>query len=84
MVRLHVGDMQSPPVADCPPESSTITNYDKQHLVTYLRLLDADAAAVDWREAVEAILGLDPDGQGKAKAVYEAHLARQMDDEGRL
>lgn len=39
--------MQSPPVADCPPESSTITDYDKQHLVTYLRLLDADAAAVD-------------------------------------
>jgi hypothetical protein len=32
---------------------SALTDYDRAHLVTYLRLLDADAA--DWREAARPI-----------------------------
>jgi hypothetical protein len=39
--------MQKPPldpdVADVAPTAPTLTAYDQQHLVTYLRLLDADA-----------------------------------------
>jgi hypothetical protein len=27
-----------------------LTGYDQEHLVTYLRLLDADAEGADWRE----------------------------------
>jgi hypothetical protein len=38
--------MQKPPldpdVADLAPTSPALTGYDEQHLVTYLRLLDAD------------------------------------------
>ncbi len=30
-----------PDVADLAPTSSALTGYDEQHLVTYLRLLDA-------------------------------------------
>jgi hypothetical protein len=27
-----------------------LTTYDEEHLVTYLRLLDADAEGADWRD----------------------------------
>lgn len=29
---------------------------DTEHLVTYLRLLDADAKGVDWREVARVVL----------------------------
>ena len=35
--------MQSPHVADIAPDEPFLTGYDMAHLVTYLRLLDADA-----------------------------------------
>ena len=31
-----------PDVADTAPTDPTLTDYDRQHFVTYLRLLDAD------------------------------------------
>ena len=46
--------MPSPPldpdVADLAPDDPVLTAYDEQHVVTYLRLLDADADHADWRE----------------------------------
>jgi hypothetical protein len=46
--------MQTPPldpdIADIAPSGSVLTSYDKEHLVTYLRLLDAHAEGADWRE----------------------------------
>jgi hypothetical protein len=39
-----------PPVADRAPEATALTGYDQEHLVTYLRLLDADSEGADWRE----------------------------------
>jgi hypothetical protein len=45
--------MQKPPldpdVADMAPSEGALTVYDEEHLITYLRLLDADAAGADWR-----------------------------------
>ena len=38
-----------PDVADTAPIAPTLTGYDQEHLVTYLRLLDADAEGADWR-----------------------------------
>jgi hypothetical protein len=32
-----------PPVSDVAPAARSLTGYDQEHLVTYLRLLDADA-----------------------------------------
>jgi hypothetical protein len=47
--------MQQPPleqpephIADLAPTDAILTGYDEAHLVTYLRLLDADADGV-WR-----------------------------------
>ena len=39
-----------PNVADIAPSDHVLTSYDKAHLITYLRLLDADAEGADRRE----------------------------------
>jgi len=43
--------MQKPPldpdVADAAPIDSMLTPYDHEHLITYLRLIDADAEGAD-------------------------------------
>ena len=66
-----------PPCADLAPNSVQLTGYDEEHLVTYLRLLDAEAEDADWREVAKLVLHKDPvsDPAG-AKAAWESHLAR--------
>lgn len=65
------------PVADEPPWSETLTDYDQSHLLTYLRLLDADQDGADWREATRLVLGRDPDPAPElARRCWETHLAR--------
>jgi hypothetical protein len=81
--------MQRPPpgpeVAHTAPSSSILTAYDEQHLITYLRLLDAHAEGADWREIARTVLHLDPehesDRSGRRSRVT---VARQMDDGTRL
>lgn len=59
------------------PTSAALTDYDRRHLKTYLRLLDAAADGADWRDAAAYVLGLDvaadPD---QARATHDSHLAR--------
>lgn len=76
--------MQTPPldpdVADTAPTSTTLTGYE-QHLVTYLRLLDADSAGADWNEVGRIVLHVDPEREAdRARRPWETHLARAMDD----
>jgi hypothetical protein len=62
---------------DEPPESAALTEYDKAHTTLYLRLLDADADGVDWREVVSVLFGMDPALDPKhARNVHDTHLAR--------
>jgi predicted GNAT family N-acyltransferase len=73
--------MQTPPldpdVADSAPSDSVLTAYDKEHLVTYLRLLDADAEGADWREVARIVLHLDPEQESdRSRRVFESHLSR--------
>lgn len=69
--------MTIPPVQDRPPQLERLTPYDEKHLVTYLRLLDAEAEGADWREVVAIIFGLDPAMEPeRARLVYDSHLAR--------
>jgi hypothetical protein len=73
--------MQKPPldpnVADLAPSDSVLTAYDEQHVVTYLRLLDADAENADWREVARLVLHIDPVLElDRARRAYESHLAR--------
>lgn len=60
-----------------PPQAEDITDYDRRHFVTYLRLLDAKAEDADWHEVVEIIFGIDPaQDVERAKQVHHSHLAR--------
>src|SRR5882757_9214208 len=76
---------QPPQVANTAPDEPFLTGYDMAHLVTYLRLLDADAEGADWREVAAIVLELDvakdpsgPGGHGRA-------ISRgQMNDRERL
>ena len=66
-----------PPVSDAAPTCSALTGYDEQHLVTYLRLLDADAEGADWQEVARIVLHLDPVREpDRARKAWESHLTR--------
>ena len=67
----------SEPIADTPPASEHLTDYDRAHLKTYLRLLDAAAEDADWHEVATIVLGLDPGTEPeRAHRVHAAHLER--------
>ena len=73
--------MQTPPldplVADAAPTDGILTGYDEQHLVTYLRLLDAEAEGADWREVARIVLHIDPAQEPeRAHRAWTSHLAR--------
>ena len=65
------------PVDEAPPTSEHLTDYDRRHLKTYARLLDAAAEAADWREVARIVLGLDPAADPeRCRRVHAAHLER--------
>lgn len=60
-----------------PPGGDTLTTYDEQHLITYLRLLDAVAEDADWHEIVAIVFEVDPVIDApRARRMFETHLAR--------
>lgn len=62
---------------EAPPDEDRLTEYDRVHLVTYLRLLDAEADGADWREVARIVLDLDPDADPeRVWRVHQSHLAR--------
>jgi len=66
-----------PPVADTAPDAETLTSYDEEHLVTYLRLLDAEADGANWTEATRLVLHIDASREpARARRAWESHLAR--------
>ena len=66
-----------PDVADLAPTDSVLTVYDEEHIVTYLRMLDADAEGADWREVAKIVLHLDPaHDEDRAHRAWESHLKR--------
>jgi hypothetical protein len=66
-----------PPVADQAPAAGDLTSYDHEHLVTYLRLLDANAEGADWTEIARIVLHIDPSREPeRARRTVESHLSR--------
>ncbi|MGY4362973.1 hypothetical protein ACVWZR_002158 [Bradyrhizobium sp. i1.3.1] len=66
-----------PDVADAAPDDPVLTGYDEQHLVTYWRLLDAEADGADWKEVTRIVLHIDPDREpARARNAFDSHLAR--------
>ena len=73
--------MRNPPldpdIANVAPTEPALTGYDQEHLVTYLRLLDADTEGADWREVARIVLHIDPDREpDRARHAFDSHLAR--------
>ena len=52
-----------PEIANEVPWVDEITSYDKDHFITYLRLLDAEAEGANWREVARIVLDRDPDAE---------------------
>jgi hypothetical protein len=64
-------------ILDEPPVGKSVTAYDREHMVLYLRLLDSARDGADWREAIEILFGLDPEHESdRCRHIYETHLAR--------
>jgi hypothetical protein len=73
--------MKKPPLdpacADFAPTAGTLTPYDEEHLITYLRLLDAERDHADWGEVAQLVLHIDPDKDpDRARQSFESHMAR--------
>lgn len=76
-----------PEVADVAPADVELTVYDKQHVVTYMRLLAANSEGTDWREVAYIVLHIDPYREpDRARSAYESHLTRAkwISEQGRL
>lgn len=59
------------------PNSLALTEYDRQHIKLYARLLDAEADGADWQEAVQVLFGISPITEPeRARRVHDSHLAR--------
>lgn len=66
-----------PDVEDEAPSGLGLTPYDRQHFVTYLRLLDAQAEGADWKDVARIVLHREPVGdEVRTRRCWESHLAR--------
>ncbi|TYO68366.1 DUF2285 domain-containing protein [Bradyrhizobium hipponense] len=83
--------MKNPPldpdVADAAPTEQILTAYDEQHVVTYIRLLQADSEGAEWTEVAWVVLHIDAEREpDRARRAYQSHLARAkwLTEQGRL
>jgi Uncharacterized conserved protein (DUF2285) len=69
--------LPDPDVADIAPTDPFLTVYDEEHVIMYLRMLDADAEGADWREVARLVLKIDPQLEhDRARRAFDSHLAR--------
>jgi len=67
-----------PDVQDEAPTSATLTDYDRLHFITYLRLLDSrEDPTATWEEVSRLVLRIDPAAEPtRARRAYDTHMAR--------
>src|ERR1700680_1896167 len=71
------GRTTTPAFADQPPHSPAVTDYDREHLALYVRLLDAAEEGADWTEVVHVLFGIDSQREPeRARRIHDSHLAR--------
>jgi hypothetical protein len=72
-----VSPSRTPAIADSAPSEAHLTEYDRAHTATYLRLLDAAKQGAPWEEASQIVLGIDPHREpARAKRAYDTHFTR--------
>ncbi|GFE66563.1 DNA -binding domain-containing protein [Litoreibacter roseus] len=63
--------------ADVPPKNDFVTDYDRQHLKLYARLLDAEADGAPLAEIVKVLFGIDAENEPeRAQRLHAGHLGR--------
>ena len=63
--------------ADVPPENDFVTDYDRQHLKLYARLLDAEADGAPIAEIARILFGIDAENEPeRARRLHAGHLGR--------
>ena len=63
--------------ADSPPAGTSVTEYDRQHLKLYARLLDAEADGASLDEVVRLLFGIDASNEPeRARQLHDGHLGR--------
>jgi hypothetical protein len=68
---------RNPDVADVAPMDPVLTVYDEEHIITYLRMLEADAEGADWREVALLVLHINPEFElDRARLAFDTHLTR--------
>jgi hypothetical protein len=73
----HSGAQTNVAFVDEPPQTPSVTDYDREHLALYVRLLDAAEEGAEWMEVVHVLFGLDPNrDRERARRVHDNHLAR--------
>jgi hypothetical protein len=58
----------NPQVADLAPTGPELTVYDEEHMITYMRVSDADQQGADWREVCRIVLRINPDIEDGSRA----------------
>ena len=70
--------MKTPPldpqIADVAPAGPALTEYDEEHIIMYMRVLDADQQGADWRDVSRIVLRIDPEIEvDRARLAFESH-----------
>jgi hypothetical protein len=81
------GPSLDPDIADVAPNEPALTAYDEEHVVMYVRLLQAEGEGADWREVARVVLHMDPEREpDRARRAYQSHLTRAkwVTEQGRL
>jgi hypothetical protein len=74
---MRIKPQPDAPVADVPVPGPVLTDYDLEHAIHYLRMLDAHAEGADWREVAKIVLQRDHEADELgAVRCYQTHLAR--------
>lgn len=59
------------------PSGDEFAEYDREHTMPYIRLLDRRERGRDWRETVRAFFGIDRDPE-RARRIHDSHLERAI------
>ena len=63
--------------AEFPPAGGFVTEYDRQHLKLYARLLDAEADGASFHDVVRILFGIDASAEPeRARSLHDGHLVR--------
>jgi hypothetical protein len=76
---MDMREQRDAPRADAPPVASHVTDYDLEHAIIYLRLLDGVNEGADPAEIAKIVLHCDPElDRDRALRVFDAHYARAV------